>query len=325
MNRPTPTAIGAIALAALALTGCSSSGTKAASTPSAAVPAATFPVTEDSTTVTAKPTHIVSLSATATDMLFTIGAGSQVVAVDTNSDFFKGCSTLKLACTDPTTTPPNKLDSYKPNVEAIAADNPDLVVISDDQNKIQEQLVALKIPVYVAPAATSINDTYLQMTALGALTGNVSGAAAAVAAEKAAISSTLASLKPRTKPLSYYYELDQTYYSVTSKTFIGSLFTMANMINIADPADSSGKAGGYPQLSAEVIIKANPDTIFLADTVCCQQSATTVAARPGWSTLTAVKQNQIVPLNDDVASEWGSQVPSLLTQIVTASNAIPAS
>jgi iron complex transport system substrate-binding protein len=312
--RRTPALISAAVLAALALTGCASS-TKAAApaTPAAAsTAAATFPATAGGTTVAAKPTHIISLSATATDMLYAIGAGSQVTAVDTNSDY-------------PSAAPKGTLDSYKPNVEAIAKDSPDLVVISDDENKIKESLTTLKVPVYVAPAAVTIADTYQQMTDLGALTGNVGGAATAVAAEKAAITKALAGLKPQAKQLTYYYELDNTFYSVTSKTFIGSLFTLAHMTNIADPSDASGKAGGYPQLSAEVIIKANPDLIFLADDQCCKQSAATVAARPGWSTLAAVQQNHVIAIPDDVASQWGTRVPQLVTAIVNASNSVAAS
>ena len=323
MIRPALTSIAALAIAAAALTGCSSSSTVTPAAPSTAAASETFPVTQDGTTVTAKPTHIVSLSPTATDVLFSIGAGAQVVAVDKNSDYFGSPTTFGNAA--PAQTPPANLDAFKPNAEAIAALSPDLVVISNDENKVQEQLTALKIPVYVAPAAVTIDDTYKQETALGALTDNVAGAAKVVAAEKAAIAGDLASLPKRTKQLTYYYELDPTFYSVTSKTFIGSLFTMANMTNIADPADADGKAFGYPQLSAEAIIKANPDLIFLADTKCCKQSLDSMKARPGWSTLAAVQNSHVVNLDDDTASQWGTRVPDLLKAIVTASTGIPAS
>jgi len=321
MRRPVPriasaAVLAALTLAGVGLAGCGSSGSTNA-TPAASASSSesvTYPVTEDGTTLAAKPTHIISMSPTATDMLFTIGAGSQVIAVDKNSDFF--------GANPPATKPPADIDAFQPNAETIAAKSPDLVVLSDDTNKIKEALVKLKIPVYMAPAATTIDDTYHQMTALGALTGHPTGAAAAVAAEKKAIADDLAKLKPRAKPLTFYYELDQTFYSVTSKTFIGSLFGMAKMTNIADAGNASNP---YPQLSAEVIIKANPDVIFLADTNCCQQSAATVAKRPGWSTIGAVKEQQVVPIPDDVASQWGSRVPKLLDTIVTESNAAPTS
>lgn len=320
MKRPLPTiasaTVVALTLVGVGLAGCASSGSTTAAPAGSASPseAAAYPVTEDGTTLTAKPTHIISMSPTATDLLFTIGAGSQVIAVDKNSDFF--------GANPPATTPPADIDAFQPNVETIAAKTPDLVVLSDDTNKIKEALVKLKIPVYMAPAATTIDDTYRQMIALGALTGHPKAAAAAVAAEKKAIADGLAKLKPRAKPLTFYYELDQTFYSVTSKTFVGSLFGMAKMTNIADAGNASNP---YPQLSAEVIIKANPDVIFLADTACCQQSEATVAKRPGWSTINAVQDHQVVPIPDDVASQWGTRVPQLLDTIVTESNAAPTS
>jgi iron complex transport system substrate-binding protein len=316
-RRLAPAAVFAtLAFAGVELAGCASSGSNSVP-PLASVSASeavTYPVTEDGTTLTARPTHIISMSPTATDMLFTIGAGSQVIAVDKNSDYF--------GSNPPASTPPADIDAFQPNAETIAAKSPDLVVLSDDTNKIEEALVKLKIPVYLAPAATTIDDTYHQMTALGALTGHPDGAATAVAAERKAISDDLAKLARRAKPLTFYYEIDQTFYSVTSKTFIGSLFGMAKMSNIADAGNASNP---YPQLSAEVIIKANPDVIFLADTNCCQQSETTVAKRPGWSTVSAVKEHQVVPIPDDVASQWGSRVPRLLDTIVTESNTAPTS
>ncbi len=307
------------ALALIPLAACSSSAAKptAQASSSYTPPASTFPATEDGTTVAAKPLHIISLSPTATDMLFSIGAGPQVIEVDKDSTYFGAQA--------PATTPPADIDPLAPNAEAIASKSPDLVVIGFDSNKIKEQLTALKIPVYEADAAQTLDDTYHQITALGALTGNVETAANVVAAEKAQISAEIGQLPARTDKLTYYYELDPTaFYSATSKTFIGSLFAMANMVNIADPADADGKAGGYPQLTAESIIKANPELIFLADT---QEKATaaSVSARAGWSTISAVKNKQIVNIDDSVASQWGTRVPLLLQTIVTAAKNYPSS
>jgi iron complex transport system substrate-binding protein len=318
MKRPLLAAAIAGLVASVALVGCSSSKNHSAgSRPATSADSGSFPVTVGDVTLTNKPTRIVSLSPTATDMLFAIGAGQQVVAVDKNSaSFFVTHQTAN--------KPPADIDAYQPNAEAIAAKNPDLVVISNDTNKIKDQLQKLKIPVYVGAAAATIDDTYKQETDLGALTGHVGGAAATVSAEKKQIADLVAEAPQRTKPLKYYYELDQTLYSVTSKTFIGSLFNMVHMTNIADPADASGAAGGYPQLTSEAVVKANPDLIFLADTVCCQQSQATVAKRAGWSSISAVSNNRVVALNDDIASQWGTQVPTLLEKIVDADKAVPA-
>ena len=289
-----------LAAAALLLGGCG--GTKPATQPSASS-AAAFPATAGGVTLTQRPAHIVSLSPTATEMLYAIGAGGQVTAVDDQSDY-------------PAQAPKSALSGFKPNAEAIAAKSPDLVVISDDTNKIKDQLTQLKIPVYQAAAAKTIDDTYAQLLDLGRLTGHLTEAGSQAQQIKDQLAGLVKAAPARAKQLSYYYELDPTLYSVTSKTFIGSLFTMIGLRNIADGAGATG--GGYPQLSAEAVIQANPDLIFLADTVCCKQSLDTVKARAGWGGLTAVRTGQVVALNDSIASRWGPRVVELVKAITDA-------
>jgi iron complex transport system substrate-binding protein len=291
------------AAALLAAAGLAACGTKPAPSPSpTGAPAAQFPVTVGSLTLTRRPTRVVSLSPTATEMLFAVNAGSQVVAVDELSTY-------------PSSAPRTKLSGYKPNVEAVAAYNPDLVVVSDDTGNIVEQLGTLKIPVYVAPAAKTLDDSYAQIDALGALTGHRADAAAEVSNMRDEIAKLVHDL-PAHGELTYYYELDQTYYSLTTDTFVGALFALAGLKNIAD---ASGTADNpYPQLSAEVIVKADPDLIFLADSKCCGQSATTVAKRAGWSGIAAVRNGQVIALDDDVASRWGPRVVDLFRTITGA-------
>jgi iron complex transport system substrate-binding protein len=286
--------------AALAVAGCGS--TNEAPPPAAPADSAAYPVTVGDLTLTKKPERIVSLSSTATEMLFAIDAGSQVVAVDDNSNF-------------PAEAPKTAMSAYQPNAEAIAGHQPDLVVLSNDTDGIVAQLAALSIPTFLAPAATTLDDSYKQIRDLGALTGHRAEADALAERMRDDIAKLVADLPARTTPLTYYYELDPTFYSVTSNTFIGSLFTNAGLQNIAD-----GTAGGidYPQLSAEVIVQASPDLIFLADTKCCGQSAATVAARSGWGNITAVTSGGVVALDDDIASRWGPRVVDLQRTIVEA-------
>lgn len=312
MSRRTPRLFAAtLAVAALALGACAEKTSDTPTTGGGSSAAAAFPVTVGKLTLDKRPEKIVSLSASATEMLFAIGAGKQVTAVDDNSNY-------------PADAPKTDLSGFSPNAEAIAAKSPDLVVISDDRNKIVEQLTTLKIPVYLTPAATTLDDSYRQITELGALTGHATEAADVTKRMKDDIAKLVAGLPQRAEKLTYYHELGPELYTATSKTFIGSLYAMAGLENIADPSDADGKNGGYPQLSQEVIVKADPDFIFLADTKCCQQSADTVKARAGWSGVTAVKNNQIVALDDDVASRWGPRVVDLLRAIVDATAKVPA-
>jgi iron complex transport system substrate-binding protein len=246
----------------------------------------------------ATPHRIVSLSPTATESLFAIGAGKQVVAVDDQSDY-------------PKRAPRTSLSGYTPNVEAIAGYRPDLVVLSGDANGVVAGLRKLGIRVLLQQAATNLAGAYAQINQLGAVTGHKRNAAAVVTRMKKAIARTVRSVPKR--QFTVYHELDPTYYSATSKTFIGRIYKLFGLRNIADAADSSGS--GYPQLSGEYILSANPSLIVLADTRCCGQSAATVAARPGWSGLSAVRNHRVIGIDDSVASRWGPRIVNFVQAV----------
>jgi iron complex transport system substrate-binding protein len=300
MNKLTKAGIAGLFLSLTAvLASCGSSNEMSSDT--VAVTADVFPVTVGDLTLDAQPASIISLSPTATEMLYAIGAGPQVVAVDEYSNHPAEAAALG--------TP---LSGFEPNIEAISGYSPDLVIISYDPGSLVEQLNTLSIPVFVAGAAMSIENVYEQIEQLGVLTGNSQKAIEVSQTLQAGIEEAVASVQFSDPPLSYYYELDNTYYSVTSNTFIGQIFNLFGMRNIADNVESGND---YPLLSAEVIVSADPDFIFLADTKCCAQDATTVAARDGWGGLKAVTANQIVELDDDVASRWGPRVIELITAI----------
>jgi iron complex transport system substrate-binding protein len=251
----------------------------------------------------AAPSRIVSLSPTATQILFAIGAGKQVVAADDDS-------------TLPATAPRTSLSGYDPNVEAIARYQPQLVVISYNPGGLAAALAKLGIPVLDQDAANSLHDTYGQIGELGNVTGHRSTAQNLIARMRSQIAAIVAKAPHFTPRLTYYYELDQTYYTVTSNTFVGSLMSMLGLHNIADAAP--GAASGYPQLSDEFIVKADPKVIILADTVCCGQSAKTVAKRPGWQSIAAIRTGGVVGINDSVASQWGPNVVTLERDVETA-------
>lgn len=240
----------------------------------------------------AVPTRIVSLSPTATEDLFAIGAGKQVIAVDNDSNY-------------PKRAPHTDLSGYTPNVEAIASYHPDLVVVSNGGDFVS-QLQKLGIQVKLEPAADTLAQAYQELRDLGQATGHAKKATAVVHSMEAQLKAIVASVPKARRHLTVYHELDQTYYSATSATFIGRIYSLFGFTNIADAADTSHT--GYPQLSGEYILAQNPDIVVLADTKCCGQSATTVAARPGWQNLNAVKNHRVIAVDDDVASRWGPRI-----------------
>jgi iron complex transport system substrate-binding protein len=266
--------------------------------------------TADTTVAPESALKIVSLSPTATEMLYAIGAGDQVVAVDSLSTYPAEVSSKV-----------TKISAYEPSVEAILAYEPDVVLVSNDMNKITEQLESIssrKITVWAGAAAASIDDVYKQINELGELTGRSSEASALVADMTERIDVVVPDVAP-TVAYSVYYELDNTYYSVTSNTFVGALLKQFGMVSIADGVQ---EGNDYPQLSAEAIVKADPAIIFLADTKCCQQSVATVKARAGWSGVSAVQNDNIIELDDDIASRWGPRIVDLIEQFGAAHTAM---
>ena len=262
--------------------------------PSAGLAATSFPVTittpAGKVTVERAPRRIVSLSATATETLFAIGAGGRVVAADEQSDH-------------PRNAPRTALSGFTPNVEAIAAYRPDLVVIAYDPKGLSDALRRLGI-------AVVHHD--------GAITGRSTQATALVSRMKRQIARVVASTRKRGAGLTVYHELTPDLYSAASNTFVGRVYGMFGLRNVADAADAAGF--GYPQLSAEYLISASPDLIVLADSVCCAQRPATVASRPGWSRIAAVRSGSIAVVDDSIASRWGPRLVNFFRAISSAIN-----
>ena len=265
--------------------------------------AAAFPVTVGDLTLNAEPQRIVSMSATATEMLFAIGAGDKVIAVDNFSNYPAQTAELE------------KVDAYQPNVEAISSLEPDLVIISYDPGNLVEQLNALSIPVFAAYAVSNLDGAYEQLEQLGALTGRLAEAVQLSATMQAEIAEIVAGVTKTDPPLTYFYELDPTLYTITSNTFVGGVMASLGLVSVADGVEAGND---YPQLSAEVLVDKDPSIIFLADTKCCAQSLQTVAERDGWAELTAVKTGSVVELDDDIASRWGPRLVDLVRLVAEA-------
>ncbi|RBY95000.1 ABC transporter substrate-binding protein [Blastococcus sp. TBT05-19] len=258
---------------------------------------ASFPVTVTGSngeiTLEEQPRSIVSLSPSATEMLFAIGAGDQVEAVDDYSNF-------------PEDAPVTDLSGFTPNAEAIAGYEPDLVVLSNDQNGIVDALDALSVPTLLLEAAVSVDDTYAQIETLGEATGHPEEADEVVSEVQERIADAVASVPEDVQGMTVYHELGPELYSADSSTFVGSIYAMFGLENIADGPGEA--AGGYPQLSPEYVVGEAPDLIVLADTKCCEQSAATVAQRPAFGTIPAVAEGRVLEADDDIASRWGPRI-----------------
>jgi iron complex transport system substrate-binding protein len=244
---------------------------------------------------TAIPKRIISLSPSATEILYAIGAGNQVIAVDDLSNY-------------PSKAPITKLSAFSPNVEALLNYKPDLIILNADATKaleVKAALEKLKIKVFFERAPLDLKEAYLEITALGRTTGKISGAQNVISNMKSKISAAIKKGKT-SKKITFFHELDNTLYSATSDTFIGKVYKDFNLINVADQAATADSAG-YPQLQSEYVIKSNPKIIFLADAQY-GESLETLTKRAGWNGIAAIKNKNVVALPEDIPSRWGPRL-----------------
>ncbi len=255
---------------------------------------ATISADNGEVTLDEMPDSNVSLSTVATEMLFAIGAGDQVVAVDDQSNY-------------PEDAPMTDLSGFTPNVEAILAYEPDVVFVSYDPGDLVASLGAADVPVVSFGAAVTLDDTYRQIEAIGVITGHAEEAVVVSESIETELTKIAEEAPEVEEGTSYFHEIDATLYTVTSATYFGQIYSMFGLENIADPADEDGSSFGYPQLSSEFVVASDPDLIFLAD-ASYGESAETVAARPGWGVLSAVQNGNVYPLDSDIASRWGPRI-----------------
>ncbi|AKP09564.1 ABC transporter substrate-binding lipoprotein [Corynebacterium pseudotuberculosis] len=316
LARAVGSALCGIAIAAAALVGCSSGeGETASNSAKNADTTQNFPVTVKSgvsgegenVTLEQKPERIVSLSPTATEVLYAIGAGEHVVAVDKHSNYPAGTPIV------------DGLSGFKPNLEAVVAHDPDLVVVSREDDTFVAGLHTAKIPVLVLPAAKKLDDVYSQIERLGAATGHIADATLRVSEMQSDIESAVKTVPESIKDahLSYYHEISSKLYAAADSSFIGQVYALFGMRSIASGAKD------YPQLTNEAVIDANPDVIFQANQGSEKITPQDLAARPGWNTINAVRTGAIVQLDQDLAARWGTRLPLLIKQVAEQLAALP--
>ena len=248
------------------------------------------------------PKRLVSLSATHTEILYAIGAGGSLVATDLTSNY------------PPEAQATPKVDAFNFNVEEIAAVEPDLVITAFDFQGEVNALEAIGIPVLLLVPAGDLEDAYTQIEVLGRVTGRQPEASDLVSSMRTGIR-TLTESKPG-QSLSVFHEVDNTLFSANSSTFLGAIYDLFGLANIADAVpDEFGS--GYVQLSEEYLFAEDPDLIFLGD-ASFGESLETVVARPGWETLTAVQRGAVFELDGDIAGRWGPRTVELVAAIAAS-------
>ncbi len=247
--------------------------------------------------------RVISLAPSNTEILYAVGAGGQVVGRDNFSNYPPEALEL-----------PGLGDFMGFSIEQIVALNPDLVLLAEiHPPELVKSLEDAGLTVFYLKNPLTMEEMYPMLITVGELTGHKAEAEALVSRlsiRVAAVQQKLAGVEQRP---TVFYEIDGTDpskpWTTGSGTFIDTLLEMAGAENIGRVMDSQ-----YGQLSIEALLEADPDFILLGDAnfgVTPEQ----VAARPGWSELTAVKEGRVLPFNDDLASRPGPRLVDGLEEL----------
>lgn len=272
-------------------------------TGSPAAATAAFPVTikDDKgveVTITSPPERIVALAPSFVEVLFALGSGGAIVAADENTDYPAEAASIP------------KISGFQPSVEAIASYEPDLVLVCcSDPGGVIDALKALEINVMFLAGPETIEGALAQIETLGQASGHATESEHLVAQMRQKIDAIKGALPVGADGPRIYHELDNTYYSAGPGSFIHDLYATLGAKNIAE---ATGQP--FPQLSAEAIISADPEVIILADEFA-GESPDTVAARPGWSQISAVKNGRVFTIDPNIVSRPGPRLVDALEML----------
>lgn len=283
--------------------------TEAPATQAATEPAATNTLTMTDglgreITLNGPAQRVVSLAPSNTEILFAIGAGSQVVGRDEFADYPEEAKSIQSVG--------GSMGEY--SSEAIVALKPDLVLAAEiNPPELVKQLEDLGLTVYYLKNPKTIEEMYDNLAIAGQLTGHdVTGMVDLLKARVAAVDEKVKSATD--KPV-VFYEIDATDptkpYTYGPGTFGDLLITRAGGENLATAA---GITDPYPQLSLEQIVAANPDVIVLGNSMW-GVTPESIAIRPGWEGLAAVTNKQVHPFDDNLVSRPGPRLVDGLEQL----------
>jgi iron complex transport system substrate-binding protein len=256
------------------------------------VSATTYPLTltddlGESVTLSAEPKRIVAMIPSHTETLCALDACDKLVGVDQFSNYPAEVGDL-----------PDMGSAFSPNLEAIIALKPDLV-LADESSEVAASLRRAGVPVYAGTAQT-FEETFEKFAVLGELVNRETEAALLTGEVEGAIRAISERAEGLT-PTRFYYEIDATPYSVGPISFIGTLLTLAGGDNIVGP-----DLGDFPQLEPEFIVAADPTVIIVSE-----RDFAALPERPGWANISAVAQDRVIPTNpplDDAISRPGPRL-----------------
>ena len=244
------------------------------------------------------PQRIVSVAPSTTELMFAVGAGSQVVGVDNYSDYPAEAKNL------------TQVGSYTLNAEVIMSLNPDLIVCGDLVPRQQlDNLEKQGVPYFIF-ATRTVEGILKDITLAGGLTGHSLEAqtlAKSLQAKVDAVTNkTLASGVDKPRTYVEYYPMS----TFGPGSFGDDMIKLAGGENIA--ANTSSE---YPTLTEEFIIAQDPQVIVYTLGPMTQTTAQDIAGRTNWTNTEAVAHNNIHSMDDNLISRYGPRSIEGLEQL----------
>lgn len=253
------------------------------------------------------PQRIVSLSPALTETLFAVGAGDQIVG---NTEFCNYPEAAKSI---------QKVGGYSADsisVETIVSLKPDLVMAeSSIQSATTDALIQANIPVFVN-STSSYEDVFNNIAMAGKITGHDKEAEELINSMNERIAKVQEKVKDipeADRPKVFWEVWDEPLMTVGPNTFLDRLIREAGGINIFSDASVD-----YPSVSAEEVIKRNPDFIMGPGTMSEKLDTEMLATQPGWENVNAIAKEQIVLLDDNISSRPGPRIAEAIELIAKA-------
>lgn len=269
----------------------------------------TFPVTVtddngNTVTIEAKPMRIVSTAPASTETLFAVGAGDRVVGVTSLDDYPAEVADIP------------KIGDFQANAEAVMAQSPDLVIAYSGNEEALAPVQAECPVIFFNPA--TLDGIYANISAVGAVTGNVSQAAALVESLKNEIQKMEdAALATGSAP-KVFYALDNTLWTAGPGSFVDELLKLVNAVNIGSmPGADSAAAQQYYQLAPEQVIAADPDIVLLPNTAFFN-GIEEFTEDPRFASLSAVKDGKVFLVNDTIITRPGPRIAEGIKALLEA-------
>lgn len=255
-------------------------------------------------TLAAPAERVISLAPSNTELLFAVGAGSQVVGRDPYSDFPAEAAAVA-----------DIGDTFvELNTELIISLEPDLVLAAGITPPEQvAQLEQLGITVFWLGNPTDLEGLYANLETVGLLTGHEQDALAAVDALSARADAVTAAVSGVTEKPTVFYEVDGL--SDPNAPFTAGTGTFIDLIiNLAGGTNAAGALSDYAPMSVEELLVQDPDVILLGDSIY-GATVEAVAQRAGWGSLSAVQNGTVYPFDDNLMSRPGPRLIDALEQL----------